>query len=557
MSRFIICMTVVGFLFGCQAPGHRPAAPSAAASHRQPLFDGLGQYGRRVRTTDPLAQQYFDQGLTLAYAFNHDEAIRSFEAATQVDPQCAMAWWGVALCNGPHINNPIVPPARAAAAWDALQQARHWQSTESAVNQALIAALASRYSARPVEDRRGLDEGYAAAMRDVYARYPDDADVATLYAEAMMDLRPWDLWTSDGAPQPGTQEIIEVLEGVLATAPTNPGAPHLYIHAVEAGPNPALGLAAADRLCDLTPGAGHLLHMPSHIYVLTGRWADASRQNELAIAADRKYQAVSPAQDFFRLYMIHNRHMLSFAAMMEGRRETALRAARDVIASIPDEWGRQNAAMVDGYMAIATEVMMRFGRWDEILGEPQPREYWPIANALWRFARGIALANLGRAAEADAELRAFDAAVQSVPAEAVLAINKAHHILSIARHMLVGEIAYNRGDIETGVRELREAGRLENQLAYMEPPEWIQPTRHALAAILLEANRVPEAEDVYRADLRKWPENGWSLFGLAQCLDRRGATEEAAAVRVQFEKVWANADTKIGSSCMCVKMTGK
>jgi len=522
----------------------------------QPLLAGMGAYGRDIHTAEPLAQEYFDQGLTLAYAFNHDEAIRSFEAATRLDPQCAMAWWGIALCNGPHINNPVVPPERARAAWDALQEARRWKTLESPANQALIDALGARYAAEPADDRRALDEGYAAAMRRVYADFPNDPDVGTLYAEAMMDLRPWDLWKADGQPQPGTQEIIEVLERVLAAAPKNPGAPHLYIHTVEASPNPARGIPAADRLRDLVPGAGHLVHMPSHIYVLTGRWADASRQNELAIAADREYQKVSPKQGFFRLYMIHNTHMLAFAAMMEGRREVALRAARAVVNAVPADYGRENAALVDGYMAIGTEVLMRFGRWQEILDEPQPPAHWPIATALWRFARGVAYANLGELESAETERRAFEQAVKNVPADAVMAINKAHDVLTIAAHMLDGEIKYNRGEVDAAVAALREAGRLESQLAYMEPPEWIQPTRHALGAILLEAGRVAEAEEVYRADLAKWPENGWSLYGLATCLERRGAPE-AAETRVRFEKAWANADTKIGSSCMCVKMAAR
>lgn len=555
MSRLIPIAAVAALaalaLVGCQSGGRRAGAQ--AANDAQPLFEGLGDYGRAIRASDPLAQRYFDQGLTLAYAFNHDEAIRSFEAATRVDPQCAMAWWGVALCNGPHINNPIMPEERSAAAWRALEKALEFKANESEANRALIEALAARYSNPPPEDRAALDRSYAAEMRKVYERFPDDPDVGTLYAEAMMDLRPWDLWTHDGRPQPGTTEILAVLERVLEQAPKNPGAPHLYIHAIEASPDPAKATAAADRLRDLVPGAGHLVHMPSHIYVLTGRWEDASRQNELAIEADRAYQALSPKQDFFRLYMIHNHHMLSFAEMMRGRREASLRAARDVVASIPADYGREQAALVDPYMAIVTEVQMRFGRWEEILREPAPPAHWPIATALWRFARGVALANTGELDKAEAERRAFERAAEAVPQDALMAINKAHDVLAIARLMLAGEMAYNRGDVDTAVAKLREAAALEDKLLYMEPPEWIQPVRHALGAILLDAGRVAEAEEVYRRDLAEWPDNGWALYGLSQCLKRRGALAEAREVENRFERVWARSDTPIHASCLCVK----
>jgi len=520
MRLLIPIVACAALLFvGCQSAGRR--AGTQAANETQPLFEGLGDYGRIVQTSAPLAQRYFDQGLTLAYAFNHDEAIRSFEAAARIDPRCAMAWWGVALCNGPHINNPAMPESRSAAAWRALEQALSLKARESGANHALIEALAARYSNPAPKDRAALDRAYAGAMRKAYERFPDDPDVGTLYAEAMMDLRPWDLWTDSGEPQPGTPEILQTLERVQARAPKNPGAPHFYIHTVEASPNPAQAMAAADRLRSLVPGAGHLVHMPSHIYVLTGRWADASRQNELAIGADTEYQALSPKQDFFRLYMIHNHHMLSFAEMMQGRREASLRAARDVVASIPADYGREQAALVDPYMAIVTETLMRFGRWDEILREPAPPAHWPITTALWRFARGVALANTGALEQAEAERQALERAADAIPQDALMAINKAHAVLDIARLMLVGEIAYNRGDVDTAIAKLREAAALEDKLLYMEPPEWIQPTRHALGAILLDAGRASEAEEVYRRDLEKWPENGWALYGLAECLKRR------------------------------------
>lgn len=547
-------VAVLLVIAGCQSSGRTDA--HTAAYKPQPFFEGLGDYHRPIQTADARAQRYFDQGLTLSYAFNHDEAIRSFQAATRLDPECAMAWWGVALCNGPHINNPIVPPERSKAAWDALQQARAHRHRETSENRALIEALAARYSDPAPADRRALDEAYAAAMKQVYERFPADPDVGALYAEACMDLRPWDLWTADGQPQPGTLEILEVLTGVQARAPHNPGAPHLYIHAIEASPHPERGLEAADRLCDLTPGAGHLVHMPSHIYVLTGRWPQACRQNEKAIAADRAYRAISPNQGFFRLYMIHNHHMLAFASMMEGRREAALEAARSVVGDVPVDYARSHAALVDPYMAIVTEVLMRFGRWNEILQEPAPPTYWPITTTLWHFARGVALANLDEIDKAEAERLAFEQAAKRVPADALMAINKAHDVLAIARHMLAGEIAYNRGDVEVALAELRRASELESKLRYMEPPEWIQPARHALGAILLDSGHVAEAERVYRADLAKWPENGWALYGLARCLERKGATDEAEVVNGRFAKAWERSDTPIHASCLCVKPRG-
>lgn len=523
----------------------------------QPLFEGMGDYRRPVRVSGTTVREYFDQGLTWAYAFNHDEAIRSFEAAASLDPQCAMAWWGVALCHGPHINNPFVPEERARAAWDALQKALQLKENESPVNQALIDALTARYADPQPADRRPLDAAYAAAMAAVYARFPDDPDVGTLYAESLMNLRPWDLWTHDGRPQPETPEICRVLERVLDSTPNHPGAPHLYIHAMEASPTPEKAIPAADRLRHLVSGSGHLVHMPSHIDVLTGRWDLAVEQNEMAIAASAAYRALSPRQGFYRLYMLHNHHMLAFAAMMDGRRELALRAAREVISSVPDDYAREQAALVDPYMAIVTEVLMRFGRWEEILKEPAPPEHWPIATAMWRFARGVSYAVLGEHGQALRERDAFRAAVKRVPPDALMAINRAHDALAIASRVLDGEIAYQNGDFDAGVALLREAARLEDDLLYMEPPEWIQPARHALGAVLLAGGKAAEAEQVYREDLSKWPENGWSLYGLSQSLAAQGRHDEAGAAQRRFAKAWERADTKIHASCLCVKAAGK
>ncbi len=526
---------------GCHAAG--PAGP--------PLFQGMGPHHRKVETSSNLAAAYFDQGLTWAFAFNHDEAIRSFEEAARIDPGFAMAYWGIALCHGPHINNPVVTPERAQAAWTALQEALARRANASPVHQALIDALSHRYADPQPEDRSGLDRAYADAMGEVYRHYPEDTDVGTLYAEALMDLQPWDLWTRDGEPKGETSRILTVLENVIARQPDHPGAHHLYIHAVEAA-HPEKGLASAERLCDLVPASGHLVHMPSHIYVLTGRWEQASEQNVKAIAADRSYRHLSPRQGFYRVYMTHNHHMLAFASMMEGRYAVALKAARQLVADVPEDYKRNSAAYVDPYLMVVTDVLTRFGKWKEILQEPQPPAYLPITTAFWHFARGTAYANLNDFTRADAEREAFRAAVARVPEGALMAINPAHDLLEIAGLVLDGEIAYRRGDTDGAVASLRKAVALEDELKYMEPPEWILPVRHPLGAILLDAGRTGEAEAVYREDLEKWPDNGWSLYGLAQCLEARNSPE-AVSADARFRRAWARSDTKIHASCLCAK----
>ena len=520
-----------------------------------PLYEGMGGHHRKVTTSSTVAQQYFDQGLIWAYAFNHDEAIRSFKKVAEADPDCAMAWWGIALCNGPHINNPVLPPERAAAAWEALQKARATQGKASAVERALIDALSERYADPPPKDRSGLDKAYAEAMGRVWEKYPNDPDVGTLYAESMMDLRPWDLWTQDQKPQPGTREIVAVLAKVLDMDPDNPGANHLYIHAIEPSPHPEKADAAAARLCRLVPAAGHLVHMPSHIYVLTGRWAAAAEQNEKAIDADRTYRKLSPRQGFYHVYMLHNHHMLSFASMMEGRSEVAIRSAREVVESVPADYVQQNAALVDPYMGAVYDALKRFGRWDDILREPAPPTCLPITTAMWRMTRAVAYAAKGDVQLADQERAAFRHAASQVPADAVMAINPAADILRVAEHFVNGEIAFRRGDVDEAVRELHEAIAVEGQLRYMEPPEWMQPVRHTLGAVLMSAGRHKEAEKVYREDLAKWPENGWSLYGLSRCLELQGKTSEAGEIRTRFQKTWSRADAPIGSSCLCVPKT--
>jgi len=516
-----------------------------------PLYEGLGDHHRPV-SKNAEAQRYFDQGLIWTFAFNHDEAIRSYRRASELDPDCPMPWWGIALCNGPHINNPIVPPARAKAAWNAAQRAVSLKGRASPADAALIDAVVKRYSKDPAADRAPLDKAYAEAMVKVFEDFPNDADLGVLCAEALMDLQPWDLWNKDGTPRPGTMKILETLEKTLTLAPKHPGVLHLYIHAVEASSNPGQATEMADRLRYLVPGAGHLVHMPSHIDVLTGRWAEASNTNQRAIEVDNKYRSISARQGFYHIYMAHNHHMLSFAAMMEGRSEVAIRAARELVAGVPESYAKSDSAFVDPFLAIVPETLMRFGRWDEVLREPRPAEYLPVSTALWHYTRAVAHAAKGQLPEADYERGMFKASAERVPPDALMMINKAHHVLSIAEHMLNGEIAYRRGNIDKAVTELTEAIRLEDDLKYMEPPEWIQPVRHTLGAILLEAGRTADAEKVYREDLKEWPENGWSLYGLSQCLKKRGQTAEADELDKRFARVWSRADVKIHASCLCV-----
>ena len=528
------------------------AAGCSGEAGDMPLYQGLGDHHCAVSTNSEQAQRYFDQGLSFVYAFNHDEAILSFQQAATLDPDCAMAWWGIAYANGPHINNPSMDADRSQAAWAALTRARALTAGASERERALIEALAARYADPPPADRKPLDEAYAEAMRRVWQAHPADADIGNLFAEAMMDLRPWDLWTPEGQPQPGTEEILAALEAVLALAPEHPGANHLYVHAIEMSPTPERGLAAADRLRERVTGTGHLVHMPAHIYSRLGRWEDAALANRRAIKADADYLRQRPDQGFYRIYMAHNHHFLSWATMMQGDSRTAIPAARAMIAGIPPAFVEEAAFFADGYMTIALEALMRFGRWEEILAEPAPPAYLPITTAHRHFARAVAYAATDRIPEARAEQASFEAAASKVTTEMIVGNNMALDVLDVARHMLAGEIAYKVGDTEAAVAALTRAVELEDALRYNEAPDWIQPVRHTLGGILLAAGRIEEAEAVYRADLARNRENGWALFGLARCLERRGAEAEQREVEQRFAEAWAKADVKLQQTCLCL-----
>ena len=546
----LIAMSIpaLALFSGCRAT-QRHHVP---ASSNVPLFSGLGNHTRQVTNNSALAQKYFNQGLVLTLAFNHDEAIRAFTEASRLDPDCAMAWWGIAYANGPHINRPEMTPAQSTAAWDALQKAIARKDQGTLTEQALIEALAQRYASPAPANRRSLDEAYADAMRAVWHAHCADADVGTLYAESLMNLRPWDLWTKEGTPQPGTEEIVATLEVVMRLDPNHPGANHLYIHAVEASPEPERAMASADRLRRSVPFSGHLVHMPSHIDVKTGQWDNAVQQNDLAIAADREYRTLVPKQDFYRMYMGHNHHMLAFAAMMSGRSAEALQASRDLKAAIPSDYLAANPLIVDPFYDSDTDVLMRFGLWDDVLAQPKPPIELAFTTAKWHFARGVAYAAKGQVEEAQREQTAFRAAAAAIPSDRVLSINLAKDVLGIAEHMLEGEIAFRRGNIAEAEAALRQAIVIEDNLRYMEPPEWIQPVRHTLGAILLHAGRYEDAEEVYLADLENWPDNGWSLYGLSESLRAKNEPNEAREVEKDFRRTWAKADVQIASSCLCV-----
>lgn len=511
----------------------------------------LGRHSFKVTTTLPAAQRAFDRGLTLAYSFAHEAAMDEFRRATAADPKLAMAWWGIALVNGPHINFPMVPPDRAQAAWEALTKAQSLASNASAVERALIEALSKRYANPAPDDRGPLDGAYADALREVWRQFPRHPDVGALLAEALMDLHPWDLWTGDGQPQPWTAEIVSTLKRVLKLDPQHPGGNHLYVHALEASPHPERALAAANRLRHLVPGASHMVHMPAHIDARVGHWREAAAANVKAMQADGVYRAAHPRPGFYAMYMAHNAHFLAYTEMMRGRSAEALRAAHLMVDGIPPEFLDRFAAVADGFMIFVSEVLMRFGRWEEMLAEPAPRKDLPLSTALWHFTRGVALTALNRLDEARTEQAAFAAATAAVPKESSFGNNPSTQILTIATSVLAGEMAAKVGHLDEAIANLQAAVQVEDGLRYDEPPDWIQPARHTLGAVLLRSGRAVEAEAVYREDLRRYPENGWSLYGLSRALRKQGRQAEAVAVERRFRRAWKDADVTLGSTCFC------
>jgi tetratricopeptide (TPR) repeat protein len=515
---------------------------------------GLGNIRGELQPRRQKAQLYFNQGLGFYHGFSHGAAIRAFKEAARIDPKCAMAHWGIALANGPHINFPMVPPPAAEAAWKELQFAQQNADNASPVEKALIEALSHRYANPQPEDRKQLDEAYAAAMREVWKQFPDDQDVGALFAEAMIDLRPWDQWTLEGAPNPGTDEILSTLDAVLKLNPNHPFANHLYIHAVEASRNPERADAAADRLRNLQPGLAHNVHMPSHIDIRRGRWQQAIDTNVKAIAADKRYRnIVGSPTGLLPVYAAHNRHMLAFGALMTGQREVAVKNARAMVAEIPAKFVKESAAFADGFFAVPLEVLVRFGRWDEILAEPDKYPPgMPFVRAFHHAARATAYAAKGDTAKARKEQTLFVEGAKLVPKETQLGNNSAAAVISLTTHMLEGEILVAEKNLDAGIAELQTAVKEQDALKYAEPPAWMIPIRHSLGAVLMKMRRFAEAEQVYRDDLTRLPDNGWSLFGLTESLRAQNKnSDEVTATDAKFQRTWAKSDTKITTSCLC------
>lgn len=529
-------------LAGCAHAGnHEHATPQAQAVK----FDNLGSWHHAI-SCKPEAQAWFDQGLRLVYGFNHDESIRSFTEAAHQDPDCAMAYWGVAYANGPHINNPSLDPDHAKAAWEAVQKAQA-AKTATPVEKEWVAAVAQRYAADPKADRAALDKAYADAMRALMKAHPDDSDAAALFAESVMDLHPWEMWRNDGTPYEWTPEVVAALEAALAKAPDNPGANHFYIHALEESKQPEKAMQSADRLQTLAPGAGHLVHMPGHIYMRVGRYEDAAEANRKAIKVDDEYVKKQPAQAFYLMYKAHNFQFLWAAAMMEGRSAEAIQATKDMIGTVPPPM----MDMMGDMLIIETSTgfaLARFGKWDEVLAQPLPPEKHPINNALGHYLRGVALARKGQIEEALKERDAVSTAAGKVDDKAMVGQSSAKTVMQIADKMLAGEIAAAAKQTDEAIRLLDEAAKLEDTLHYDEPPDWLIPVRHTLGAVLLQAGRAKQAEKVYREDLERNPSNGWSLFGLSESLRRQNHKTEAAQAEQEFQKAWQHADVKITSS---------
>jgi tetratricopeptide (TPR) repeat protein len=507
------------------------------------LLSGLGNYHHPVSTKNPEAQKYFDQGFNLIYAFNHEEAIRSFRKALALDPSMLMAYWGIAYALGPNINQEV-DQEREKQAYDAVQKALSLSSAAPENERAYVEALAKRYSNDPKADLKKLAVEFKDAMKVLVERYPDDPDLAVLYADSLMNLRPWKLWKTDGKPEEGTEEILAVLESVLERTPMHPGANHLYIHAVEASPQPERALPSAQRLETLVPAAGHLVHMPAHIYSRLGDFAEAAKQNEAAISADQNYFKESGVQQGFypSMYYNHNIHFLSFARSMQGRFNDAKKAADQVVANtLPHA---KEMPMMDGFTPTSMLVLLRFRKWNDVLNVPKPGEGLPITTALWHYGRALAYARTGRISNADNTQLIFQQLITEVPEDAMFGLNPASAVFKVADALLRAEIALAKKNPDAAAL-FKKAVEAEDLVTYDEPPDWYYPIRETYGAVLLQAGRAADAEKVFREDLAKTPRNGRSLFGLMESLKAQNKQSDARWVQQQFEEAWKQADTTL------------
>lgn len=542
MARLIPILALL--MAGCASV----STPKGAAV---PLQQDLGQWHHAITTTSPWAQRYFDQGLRLTFAFNHAEAIAAYEQAMKFDPTCAMCEWGIALALGPNINMPMDAGAEKHA-YDAIQKTLALADQASEPEQAYIRALAKRYGAEagaePGIVRAARDSAYADAMREVAKQYPKDVDAAVLFAEALMDKQPWDYWTREGEPRGGTVEIVSTLESALAAAPDHPGACHFYIHAVEASPNPGRAVPCAEKLPGLMPGAGHLVHMPAHIYIRVGRYHDALERNVRAVEVDEHYiEGRHPSGVYPMMYYPHNIHFLWEAASIEGQRAVALKAAGKLAAHLPESAVRETPQL-EAFFPITLFTWARFGLWGEILNAPAPPEDFHYATGIWHYARGLAFTEKGQFTRAQAELDLLRSIAAEMPKERMVGLNSASVLLRIAANVLAGELAAAKERVGEAIERFESAIADEERLTYEEPPAWYQPVRQFLGAVLFEAGMFAPAEAVYRRDLEKNPENGWSLYGLMQSLQAQKRTEEAAAVEQRFKQAWARADVTLPAS---------
>lgn len=514
------------------------------------LRSGIGNYKLPVAFRVPLAKNYFDQALALQYAFHKKEANACFQEAARLEPDSALSWWGVALSLGPDINVPSVSAADSVAAIEALKKAAATAKTK--YEKELVAAAFVRFDEKGPANRAALDKSYSVAMSDLARSFPKDPDILCLYAESLMILRPWDQWKPNGEANPGTQEAIDALQKALKLSPKHLLANHLWVHIWEASKHPEKAIPAADFLCTATPALGHLVHMPSHTYVRVGNWAKAIRQNELALDSDSGFFKTQQPHPNYLPYIAHNHMMLAYAATMNGQYGKAKDTLQQLRFMVPKDMLKDFAPMLDGSYGMILDVERRFGKWDNILAEPAYPDYFPIANAMRLANRAIALAAKGDTEAANKEFAGFLLAKRQVSKDGFVGLNSASSILSIEQHLAKGEILVQEGDIDASVAELKEAVKAEDQLRYDEPPDWIQPTRHTLGAVLVRAKRYNDAVEVYQEDLKILPNNGWSLQGLYQCYKALGKTKLARKYDRMFKKVWAKDAEPIATSCLCL-----
>ena len=533
-------------LLNAQEHHHPPGMPTAeSASAPTPLYENLGSLHHTVTTGSDKAQQYFDQGLRLTYAFNHDEAIKSFKQALVYDSTCAMCYWGIAYALGPNINLPM-DSSLVRPAWDASYNAVRLSVNVSPQEQAYIDALSKRYSADPKANRAALDTAWARAIGAVSRKYPDDADAAVLYAESLMDLRPWNYWSNAGKPlAPSTKEQVKVLEQVVKRNPDHPGACHFYIHAIEASPEARKALPCAQRLGSLMPGAGHLVHMPTHIYIKLGEWDLAAEDNAHALHADEEFINERHPTGVYPLgYYTHNFHVMWYALNMLGRSEDALKAARTIGERISPEVVKQIPSL-EYFSPTVLYTLVRFSRWDDILEQPAPAAHLRYTTAIWHYARALAFTAREQTDSAAVERDSMVAIADELPADQMLNLNSSKSLLEIAKAHLAGEMAAQAGQVDEAVAQLQAAIQGEDQLVYDEPPAWYMPLRQRLGTILLAAGRPVRAEKVFREDLDRRPENGWSLYGLAQSLRAQNKLKPAEKIEERFERAWKTADVKL------------